>query len=295
MMAPVLAPDEVLVTVEAVCLAPEDFCSLEKRPPGGAVVGLVTECGDDASACLGARVLVGAVNACGECNVCRHGLVAACSRLKILGEDVDGGCAQKVVTRERWLTRLDERLNVPGPQAALIPGPVLTAYNLYTHADISPGDLVITLGDGPIAKVAASLGTHRGAQVIAAAGEEPAGQIREALAQIDSLDCPQKILLCDASSGLRQAVDFAAPGSVIVAYGQDESISSLDLCARELKILGFRYSHPDLIPEIAALVVKGDLELAPLHQPGQILDASLESASAAFDAGKCLVATPVAG
>ena len=277
--------------MEAVCLEPGDFLRA-KAPiaPGGGLVGTVREVGEAATAFAGARVLVAPVQACGECDTCRRGFATVCPSRTLLGQDTDGGSAELVVAHSRWLTRLDEGLEIPGPTAALVAGPALLAYACHCRAGVSAGDLVVVLGSGPAAMILSALAASRGAKVVSASGEQASRSIEAELASIDAKGRPQKIFVCDGRENLSTAVQVATPGSLIVTTLASETIDMQAVVDSELSLIGLSKGHPDLMTETAALVVKGELDLAPYYLASSIADATEEATVQATADGKCLVA-----
>lgn len=287
--APPLAADELRVQVEAACLEPQDITRAKSVAPGGGVVGRVVECGEAATAFAGARVLVAPVAACGECDTCRRGFATVCPTRAILGETIHGGCAESVVAKARWLTRLDTGLEVEGPVAALLAGPALSAYGLYTRAGVSAGELMIVLGEGPTAAILCTLGRSRGVTVVNATGSNASAVVREALHSVDGNGRPQKIFVCDGPESLPAAVHLANPGSIVVVAQTSGSFDVSAIVRSDLTLLGFSYGHPDLMTETAALVSKGELELGPFLSHGEMGASAIDASADAFAAGRCLV------
>ena len=286
---PKLASDELRVQVEAVCLEPGDLARAGDFAPGGGLVGQVIECGAAATAFEGARVLVAPLRACDECDSCRRGFATVCPSRILLGESAHGGCAESIVAGARWLTRLDKGLEIDGPLAALVSGPALAAYALYCRAGVSAGELMIVLGQGPTAAILCRLGETRGAKVISAFGGDASSKVAGELVSIDARGRPQRIFVCDGNDSLAAAVQMANPGSSIVSYQQGGDLDFSHIVDRELSLLGLSYGHPDLMPETAAMVAKGELDLSPFMSHQAISVTSPKSAGQAFGEGRCLV------
>jgi hypothetical protein len=72
---------------------------------------------------------------------------------------------------------------------------------------------------------------------------------------------PVKIFATNAE--LAQAIALASPGAIVVvlARGAPASVDVGAALAGEVTIVGVAGAHPDLVPELAALVVKGELAL----------------------------------
>ncbi len=284
-----LAPDELRVEVEAVCLQPRDLARAKEVAPGGGVVGRVVECGEAASAYDGARVLVAPTGGCGECDTCRRGAATVCPTRSILGESIHGGCAESVVAKARWVTRLDTGLEVDSGIAALLAGPALAAYGLYARAGVSAGQLVIVLGAGPTAAILSTLAKSRGVTVVSALGANADSSIAEQLSTVDAKGRPQTIFVCDGDESMATALRVANPGSTLVAMQGAGPVDLSAIAGADLSLLGFSYGHPDLMTETAALVVKGELDLSPFATEQVLSAGAAKSAQEAFEEGKCLL------
>ncbi len=284
-----LLDEEVRVQVEFCCLEPRDLQAPQEWCPGGGLVGTVIECGSAATAFDGARVLVPSVVACGECDTCRSGAATVCPTRSVLGRDRHGGCAESVVCSGRWLTRADDLLPLSGPTAALAAGPALRAYAMYCRAGVRAGDVVLVFGHGPAASVLATLATQRGSKVARTDVDESAEAVSAQLQALGCADRPQKIFVCDGEANVAKALSMAHPSSIITLGIGTGSIDASVVFAKELALLHLGDAHPDLLPEAAALVVKGELDL------GSILSERTLGASTPVDAaeaeaeGRCLV------
>ncbi len=285
-----LQAEEVRVRVEFVCLendsAAMDIC------PGGGLVGTVVESGEAASAFQGARVLVPQIIACGECDTCRRGAAPVCPTRRVLGRDHHGGCAESVVCSGRWLTRVDEQLSLKGPVAAIAAGPALRAYALFCRAGVAAGDVVVVLGNGATAEILAQLATTRGAKLIRSRGDAVANEIAEQLTAQGCAERPQKLFVCEGDANLELAVRIAHPSSIVTTAIGAGAIDIQTLFDRELSLLALSYGHPDLLPETAALIVKGELDLGTILTEAPLGPESLEQSRAEQRAGKCLVVHP---
>jgi threonine dehydrogenase-like Zn-dependent dehydrogenase len=274
---PTVEDEEVLVRVSATCVLPDELRPDAERAPGGAVVGTVLSSGSAATAWTGARVLLSAVSACGECPTCRRGRAAVCPHGSILGRSSDGGCAELVTTRARWLCRLDERLPLDDTSAAIAAGPALLAYALWCRAGVGAGDVAVIRGTGPISQVLLRLAAVRGVKL--------ADQDAEAR---DS-GAPRKLLVCDDWLPA-EALEAATPGSVLVFHGAGEgSIDLRRVGALELSVCAVPHGHPDLLPELAALIAKGEIEVASLANTGQLSPDFADEVVAAARAGRAFV------
>ena len=94
---------------------------VEAAQPGGAAVGRVDEADEHSAVLLGKRVLVGALDPCGQCDVCRRGGAPVCPLAKRRAP------ARRIRASTRWLVTLGDGLELPVPAAAAVAGDVTLA------------------------------------------------------------------------------------------------------------------------------------------------------------------------
>ena len=220
-----LAPSQVLVTHEAIA--------------GRGAVGVVTQTGDAASFLAGQRVLVGAIDPCGECDVCRRGRVGACPHQR-----------QGAAREARWLCALAGPLEgaVPGPTAAVLAHEAALLYTMFARAGVAPGETTRWFGDPARRELGARIARAKGAVVVE---DGPATHVFEASGE---------------DSSRAAALDVVAPGGTLV-FAAERPAGSLPLgraLAAEATLLGVVAPHPDLLPELVALVVRGELAIDDL-------------------------------
>lgn len=220
--------DEIVVAVEAACL------------DGSAAVGRVIEVGPGAAHLADARVVVGAAQPCGDCDVCRRGGGAVCP----VGRTIDAR-SPRLTARARWALALADGLDVPGPAAALIGGPAALAYAMYARTGVGPGDPTHVLGDGPVARLLA--------QILTAKGAPPSDPSTHGAR-------PAKLFVCDPDAA-PHAIALAGPRATVTVAAGARAVDVTAAIAREVTVIGVAGAHPDLLPEVAALVVRGDLTL----------------------------------
>jgi D-arabinose 1-dehydrogenase-like Zn-dependent alcohol dehydrogenase len=247
----------VRVAVEAAACAEPELAGLEGGAvPGGAAVGRVTHAGEGAAHLAGRRVLVGTIQACGECDLCRRARPHACPARVELGDSAPGALGGEVVARARWVLPLEGGLDLPGPLAALIAREAVDAYALLARAGVGAGDRVAILGRGPVAQLLRALARVRGIREVIPSGEE--GE-------------PGAVLVASSEpADLTFALDVAAaPGAVRVVLARGDLAAGVTpgrvaaLLAGGGALIGMPAGHPDFFAEVAALVAKGELDLAP--------------------------------
>ncbi len=281
---PAPGPGRVTVAIEAAAIEP-----WTRTPPGRiggvAAVGRVIATGEAAAEWLGARVLVPSHAPCGECDLCRRGGVVLCPDGELVGVTGPGALATAMTARARWLVRLEAPLALPGPAAAALGGDVAMAYALYARLGISPREPVVVWGDGALARLTVLMLLAKGAPPIVATDDDaltavlPAGVVRcaadpaavnQALADAGAGRRPRKLALTDpahlgpalAVAGARGVLAIAthAPLGASAASGLTTALAAA--LAAEITIAGVIGCHPDLLPELVALAVRGDLDLA---------------------------------
>jgi threonine dehydrogenase-like Zn-dependent dehydrogenase len=274
--APTPRADEVLVEVEAAAVAGPELLALAGGDgAAGAAVGRVVAAGDAARHHQGARVVVGPVRACGECEACRRGRPAACPH----APPPERGVASHVVAPARWLLPLAGPLEgvAPGPAAAALAREAPLAYELHARAGVAPGDATVWLGDGAIAAFGAQIARAKGGAAFALTAEERAlppaalgAALRDRLAGAGvPREAPWHVLeTTGRDAWRRRALALATPGGTLAflsgAAAGTEDPATLALAAalgREVVMIGVRGAHPDLMPEVAALVARGELDL----------------------------------
>ncbi len=281
-MTATLAPDELLVAVEAAVVSAPELLALDLgtgRTPGGAAVGTVVAAGQAATDRVGQRVLVGPFSACGECEICRRGRPSVCPARVRLGFEVDGALAPRVVARSRWVTALAGPLAgaVPGPEAAALAREAPLSYEMLARAGVAPGETTIWLGDGAVARFGRALATSKGALAVELTPEElalPPNELGPSLRARLSTGTqppalPWKIFETSgrAAGRARAAALAGAGGTAVLLSGdaagtRDPWPAPPELLDDDVTLIAVAGAHPDLVPEIVALAVRGELDPA---------------------------------
>ncbi|HET7505369.1 MAG TPA: alcohol dehydrogenase catalytic domain-containing protein [Kofleriaceae bacterium] len=234
-------------------------------------VGRVIADGAHASGLVGRRVLVGPIDPCGECDVCRRGGAAVCPTAR--RRDSLGA---RVVAASRWLVPLEDGLDLPSPAAAAVAGDVALAYTLYARTGVAPRDPVVVVGASPITRFlieillakaitpAAVTGPGAWADWLAGKGVLVAHDRAELTAALaaQSLGTRPWRVLCGDPAQAPAAIELAGPRATLSLVAAP-SIAALAgaVLAREVTILGVAGAHPDLVVEAAALCVKREIDL----------------------------------
>jgi threonine dehydrogenase-like Zn-dependent dehydrogenase len=287
-----LAAGDVLVRVHGSALGAH---------PGAEAAGEIIEAGDAAAQWLGHQVVVPRLLPCGECGACQRGRVAACPHRRRRGspaaaETVPARSLLPLVpplfpkavpagSLWRWAALADA---LSAPYAGLC------------RAGVSPGELCAVMGDGPrlaaAVLVAQALGLRTA--VLCADGETrerlcaPPYQVLQALdsARLDPGDARAALDELAAREGLaglgltvlevsgsdagRVRALAMAPAAAVLLDRPGE-VSGLPaplppslalplsrLCQEQGQVIGAGPAHPDLLPELAARVLRGEIDLA---------------------------------
>lgn len=206
---------------------------------------------------VGDRVTVEPLLNCGTCEPCNRGSYNQCARLRLLGVDVDGSLADRVVAPASRVFRIPDSLSL---RDAAFVEPVAVVTHLITRAGgIRAGQIVFVAGGGPIGLIAAELAHREGAEVFVAERNEFRAGIAERLGATvvsDLADVPAAIQeksghpgadICLEATGvalaLQTCIDAARPGGVIGVVGLPKSVPATDitqLVGKELDLRGSR-------------------------------------------------------
>jgi len=235
-------------------------------------IGRVAAAGERAQCLVDRRVLVGPIDPCGECDVCRRGGAAVCPLAKRRDE-----LGTRVIAAGRWLVPLDDGLPLPGPAAAAVAGDVARAYTMYARTGLGPRDPVVVVGGSPIARFLIEILLAKGIAPTAVADPGPwadwlAGKgvvVARDRASLTAAFAAQSLgtkpwrVICGAPAATLQAVELAGPRATLtlLATATPHPISG-EVLAREVTIIGVAGAHPDLVVEAAAMCVKGEIDLA---------------------------------
>ncbi len=235
-------------------------------------VGRVIIAGDRCPGLLDRRVVVGPIDPCGDCDVCRRGGAAVCPLARRRDE-----LGARVVAAGRWVVPLDDGLELAGPQAAAVAGDLALAYTLYARTGAAPREPVVVVGGSPIARFLIEILLAKGIAPVAVADGGPwhdwlltkgvavardRGAVTEALAA-QSLGTKPWRVICGTPAATPAAVALAGPRSTLTLLaGIAPPAIAGDVLAREVTVIGVAGAHPDLVVEAAAMCVKGEVDLA---------------------------------
>jgi threonine dehydrogenase-like Zn-dependent dehydrogenase len=222
----------------------------------------------------GQRTFVPGRLPCGGCGLCRRGLAAACAAAFAAVADPAGAGGSGINDRElpdRFLTPIDEpaeALHLP-PERAAAAGLVALAIQATAAANLTPGDVAIWLGGGPVARTGGQLTAGRGARTILVAdalevGDLPARLAAEAVegaASGHQRSVRRLFLTRSNPDSLQAAGQLADPGAVLVVIARAPIALTGLVLPPEARLAHVAGYHPDLIPEALAELRRAELTL----------------------------------
>ena len=154
---------DVIVRITHASICGSDLNILNGKIPveenaiiGHEGIGVVEEAGSEVKRVKpGDRVAISYSVQCGECDSCKKGLVVFCENGGMLGHGNTwggfGGC-QAEYLRVPWADANLEPLpdGVTEEQAILVTDNLVTGYQACEYGAISPGDVVVVFGAGPV-------------------------------------------------------------------------------------------------------------------------------------------------
>ncbi len=157
---PEVKPGEVLVRIKfaSICgtdmhIFPGDFFSRTQVPfiPGHEMGGVVEEIGEGVTGFeTGDKVAVDPIIWCGECPACRRKHYPACTKLKLLGVDLDGGFAQYISVPQHMLFKAAP--HIPDEHVALVEIFAI-GFHANNRAATKAGDTIVIWGAGRVGQV----------------------------------------------------------------------------------------------------------------------------------------------
>jgi threonine dehydrogenase-like Zn-dependent dehydrogenase len=244
------AAGEVLVAVAGVALGNE---------PAAEIAGTVVAAGDAAAEWLGRRVVVPRLLPCGDCDRCRRGQLASCAQRR-----ERHGLATHELVPARWLCSVEPPLWPPASDGneeqlwrlAALADAAAGPWAALARAGVGPGDSVVVVGTHARAQFAAAIAAAKGARVILDDGA--AQPIERALVLETRGDAPsrRRALALVGIGGRLALVDGAVPAPPL-----DTDWSRL--VAADAQVVTVTGAHPDLLPELCAMLARRQLLLAP--------------------------------
>ena len=202
---------------------------------GHEFVGQVSQtCGDVGDFQVGDWVTaLPACYSCGQCALCKAGLVTLCAHRRSIGSYDDGAMANYVVVPAKYAFRLPESAKTLRQKKlyALAEPMCCVARGVYERIDVKPGDVAVVSGPGPMGIMAAQLFKSRGAYVIVSG--LPAD--REKLALARSLGADETVI---GEQELLQAIHSKNPAGADITCDCTGVPASLRTCLRVVRTHG---------------------------------------------------------
>ena len=242
---------------------------------GGAAVGKVIKAGERCTGLLGRRVVVGPADPCGECEVCRRGGASVCPAARAR-PPIEGG---RLIAAGRWVVALDDGLELSEPAAA-IAGDATLAYTMYARTNLAPREPAIVTGEGEVARYLIEILLAKGIAVTVVADPDSAawcawlaGKQVPVVAARAIADVRAALVAAYAAQGLglrpwrilatgahELAAALAGPRATLTLLAPVATLPGR-LVADEVTVIGVAAPHPDLVVEVAAMCVKGEITL----------------------------------
>lgn len=178
----IVRPDDVLVRVRMAALNRIDLFVLAGLPKasyefphvvGSDAAGIVEATGPEVTGFKpGDPVLVNPGVSCGTCAVCLAGEEPLCRQYRILGEHLEGTCAEYLVIPAANLEAAGKAFG--WAEAAAYPLATLTAWRMLTsRARVQPGETVLIWGiGGGVALAAMQIAKLLGARTVVTSGDD---------------------------------------------------------------------------------------------------------------------------
>jgi threonine dehydrogenase-like Zn-dependent dehydrogenase len=249
--------------------------AIEAIQPAGAAVGQVDDASERSSLLLGRRVLIGPLDPCGQCDVCRRGGNVVCPLARHRP-----ATGPRLRASSRWLVALGDGLELPVPAAAAVAGDVASAYTLYARTGLGPREPAVITGATAVTRflveiliakditptviVEPTRGAWRDEWIdwLLGKGVAIAHDAATATAAVAAQGLGARPWRLIATDALHVAAPLAGARATLTVLA-DRSLSALpgELLAREVTVIGVAGAHPDLVVEAAAMVVRGEIDL----------------------------------
>jgi len=311
---PTIGPGEMLVRVHSCGVCGTDLKKISTgshsapRIFGHETSGVVAAVGEDVSDYRpGDRVVVFHHIPCRECFYCRNKTFAQCATYKKVGctsgfEPSGGGFAEYVRVMDWIVEHGTVRIpaHVSFEQACFVE-PVNTCMKGIEALGLRPGEIVLTIGQGPIGIILSMLAKRAGATLITSDLYAERLRIAESFAightievsRVNLLEPVREltegrgadavILAVGGNSLIRTAMDAARPGGRVLLFAQTQHgeavIDPAAVCVDEKTLVGSYSASVDLQEESVRFVMNGETDLErlvshrfPLSASRQALD-----------------------
>jgi len=242
---PEIAPEEVLIRVRACGICGSDLKIQDDEHPytppvivGHEFSGEIVALGANVSGwTIGDRVVSEQhTRACGRCRQCLTGNAFACASKRAPGYFVDGAFATYIKIPAWLLHRIPENLNYV--EAAFSEPTAVAVHGVLERTGISPGDVVLVLGCGPIGLAAAKMAQANGASRVIITGVERDEIARLPKARQLGIDYPVNVSKVDLAELVAGLTGGEGADVVIELSGASAAIEQAFTLARRLGRVG---------------------------------------------------------
>jgi hypothetical protein len=207
-----------------------------------------------------------------------------------------GALASHLRVPARYLCPVADELaappDVPAWTLATVAGPAARIYHAMARLGVGPGDLVVFVGTTAEAAIGARLCALASSQALTLPPSRATAEAVRAHTRDVEPRVVHVIETTTRAGGLAQAAALAQPPGSLAFVGQhgvDLSLPRLPLLEVPILVLG--PPHPDLLVELLARVVRGELALGELARP--VGPEALDGALADLLAGRGHLPCPV--
>lgn len=296
---PQIGSDEILIKVHTCGICGTDLKKIATgshsapRIFGHETSGTVAAVGGEVDRFKpGDRVMVFHHVPCRNCYYCRHKTFAQCETYKRVGctagfEPSGGGFAEYVRVMD-WIV---EKGTVPIPartsfEQACFVEPVNTCMKGIERLNLSPGETVFVIGQGPIGILLSRLAQRMGARLITSDLYEPRLKIAKRLglnttvnasrmdpvaevrAQTEGRGADATIVAVGGNGLIKTALDSVRPGGRVLLFAQTQHgeapFDPAAVCVDEKTLLGSYSASVDLQDESVRFVMDREMDLEGL-------------------------------
>jgi 2-desacetyl-2-hydroxyethyl bacteriochlorophyllide A dehydrogenase len=279
------AAGQVLVRPRRIGICGTDYHIYEGKHPflqyprvmGHEMAVEVVEAPGSSSLRTGEICVVNPYLSCGTCIACRRGKPNCCTRISVLGVHQDGGMQDLIAIPENNL------ISAPGLSLEACATVEFLAIGAHAvrRAAISPGDMALVIGAGPIGLGAALFAKIAGAKVAILDRDSLRAQITSNILGTDSIPFNESLdqtiagqtdgngfdVVFDATgnqASMQRGFDFVAAGGryVLVSVVKDQiTFSDPDFHRRELTLYGSRNATDQDFSTVIAALRSGNVPL----------------------------------
>ena len=287
---PVMNNNHVMIRVKYASICGSDqhifrgeFHPRTKLPliPGHEFAGIVEEVGKEVKRFRnGDKVTVDPIIWCGECAACRAGHYPACTSLKLIGIDLDGGFAEYVSAPEEKVYKIPS--HIPDEHAAL--AEILSiGFHASARADLGPHDDIMIMGSGKVGnsilqaartitdgkiimadildeRLAIAKGSYPDVHTVNSRKTDPAGYVKE-LTKGRGVDIAfeavgHEVEVDGRFNPVRTCINVIKGGGKVCVLGLSDHPADIlmkELIWKEARIIASRVSHGEFSQAIDAL------------------------------------------